>query len=324
MLLKFLHKFFARPDTPWVNLIWENYYSEGELPGQRKRGSFWWRDVVKLLNSFKGMSKVTAKDGASVLFWYDLWNGQVTSQAYPELFSFAKDPWITFRNMTRRNPASQHFHLPLSTQAHQQLQSLLNSIPDTQQQQGMDSWTYTGGNSGFSTGKAYKIMVGHRPTHPVFRWLWNSKCQIKHKVFFWLLLKDRLSTRELLHRKGMELDSHTCDLCILQRPETTGHLFLRCNFAKACWETIGVLVAPTRNVSQNLNRMKQQLGVSFFMEIIVLMTWSIWTTRNDWIFREVDPSIPNCKRKFMEEFSLLQHRVKPEQVMIMTAWLDSI
>jgi hypothetical protein len=24
MLLKFLHKFFAKADTPWVNLVWDN------------------------------------------------------------------------------------------------------------------------------------------------------------------------------------------------------------------------------------------------------------------------------------------------------------
>jgi hypothetical protein len=32
----------------------------------------------------------------------------------------------------------------------------------------------------------------------VFRWLWKTCCQNKRKIFFWLLLKDRLSTRQLL------------------------------------------------------------------------------------------------------------------------------
>jgi hypothetical protein len=39
----------------------------------------------------------------------------------------------------------------------------------------------------------------------------------------------------------MELESYTCENCILQRLEVVYHLFLRCNFARACWESIGVL-----------------------------------------------------------------------------------
>jgi hypothetical protein len=34
MLLKFLHKFFSRADIPWVNLVWDNYYHNGRLPGK--------------------------------------------------------------------------------------------------------------------------------------------------------------------------------------------------------------------------------------------------------------------------------------------------
>jgi len=38
LLLKHLHKFFNRYDIPWVNLIWELYYSNGSLPSSRKKG----------------------------------------------------------------------------------------------------------------------------------------------------------------------------------------------------------------------------------------------------------------------------------------------
>ncbi|KAF8670548.1 hypothetical protein HU200_050574 [Digitaria exilis] len=41
------------------------------------------------------------------------------------------------------------------------------------------------------------------------------------------------------------------------------------------------------------------------MEIIVLMTLSIWMTRNDRMFNNCHPSVQDCKRKFMYEFSLV-------------------
>ena len=32
LLLKYLHKFFNKVETPWVHLVWEKYYSNGALP----------------------------------------------------------------------------------------------------------------------------------------------------------------------------------------------------------------------------------------------------------------------------------------------------
>lgn len=58
LLMKHLHKFFNRKDIPWVGLVWESYYENGRLPGGTNRGSFWWRDITKLINKFKGLAKV--------------------------------------------------------------------------------------------------------------------------------------------------------------------------------------------------------------------------------------------------------------------------
>lgn len=78
---------------------------------------------------------------------------------------------------------------------------------------------------------------------PAFKWLWKSSCQNKHKVFFWLLLKDRLSMRNLLRRKTMVLDSYECELCNSRQEETLEHLFLRCPYAIACWNLINLYVS---------------------------------------------------------------------------------
>nr|TKW01124.1 hypothetical protein SEVIR_8G157900v2 [Setaria viridis] len=122
----------------------------------------------------------------------------------------------------------------------------------------------------------------------------------------------------------MDLESFTCELCILQRLETTSHLFLRCNFAKACWASIGVTVPTTRSILQPMSRFRQQLGVPFFMEAIILMTWSIWTTRNNWMFNNTDPTVEKCWRKFTSEFSLLLLRAKPSLLPQMQSWLDNL
>jgi hypothetical protein len=68
------------------------------------------------------------------------------------------------------------------------------------------------------------------------------------------------------------VESYTFDLGILQRPETVvlkkedlelqlDHLFLLCNFAKACWaSSVGVTVLTPRPVLQTFRRVEQQLG----------------------------------------------------------------
>jgi hypothetical protein len=147
---------------------------------------------------------------------------------------------------------------------------------------------------------------------------------MKHKVFFWLLLKDRLSTRDILQRQQLELDSYTCDLFIRRKVETMAQLFFRCNFAKACWSSIGASVLTSRSVFQILKLLKDKLAVPFYMEIIILMTWVIWTTRNACIFSNIDPLVEDCKRKFLSEFSLLLHRVKPEMVNPMEVWMNVV
>lgn len=95
-------------------------------------------------------------------------------------------------------------------------------------------------------------------------------------------------------------------------------------FCKILMGTVGIFISSSRNISQNINRMKQQLGCPFFMEIIIIMSWSIWTTRNDWMFREVDPTMQNCKRKFVEDFSLLKYRMKDDHLQAMETWLQNI
>jgi hypothetical protein len=90
LLLKNLHKFFSKQDLPWVNLNWDRYYKNGRLPDHRMKGSFWWKQILKLLTQYRGLAEASAKCGETILFWSDLWNSRIMSLTYPHLHSFAK------------------------------------------------------------------------------------------------------------------------------------------------------------------------------------------------------------------------------------------
>lgn len=75
-ILKHLHKFFNKLPLPWVELIWDKHYRNGKLPNTLvPKGSFWWRDALKLLDKYKGLASVVVSNGETCLLWEDLWNG---------------------------------------------------------------------------------------------------------------------------------------------------------------------------------------------------------------------------------------------------------
>ena len=185
LLLKNLHKFFNKHDIPWVNLIWERHYSNGTLlSSSRRQGSFWWRDITKLLDSFKGLAMANVFDIVTCLFWDDLWLNKVPKIHYPQLYSFSKTKQISISMARNAMGPEALFNLPLSQETVIQLLGLaknLNALPLSEDK---ELWSYIWGSPFFSTSKAYIHLTWHMDTHPFFRWLWKCSCQNKHQVFF--------------------------------------------------------------------------------------------------------------------------------------------
>jgi hypothetical protein len=186
-----------------------------------------------------------------------------------------------------------------------------------------DIWQYTWGNN-FSSSKAYKILIGHSQHHPSVQWIWNCSCQPKHKVFFWLLLKDRLSTRKILKRKNMFLQSYSCVLCASNTEETVHHLFLQCEFAKQCWEFLEVDILADSEFPNSMAFLKDAIHSQFFMEAAILLCWAIWTTRNAFIFNNVQPELGDTRRVCDKEVKLLIHRVRARSSQAFDQWLHQI
>jgi hypothetical protein len=155
-----------------------------------------------------------------------------------------------------------------------------------------------------------------------FKWLWKSSVQKRHKVFFWLLLKDRLSTRNILRRRNQVIPLYECVLCNLHAEETLEHLFLNCNFARSCWASLNLLIGAG-DPFDVLTSFRQQLNLSFFMDIIIIMSWSIWMARNDFIFNGLQPSLQSAKACFRKEFALVILRAKPSLKQQLVLWLEA-
>jgi hypothetical protein len=184
LLVKHLHKFFNKVDTPWVQLVWHQYYANVFKPIHNKKGSFWWRDILKMLDSFKGMASVTISDGSSCFFWSDVWNDRLLCQQFPKFLSFAKDKFVSVQNYMVAEDMSDHFYLPLSVEAYDQYTQLAILLESIHLHTGSDRWSYILGYPDFASSKAYTQLMGTRQVSPVYSWLWKSDCQHKTKVFF--------------------------------------------------------------------------------------------------------------------------------------------
>jgi len=113
---------------------------------KRKKGSFWWRDILKLLNVFKSLSFITVANGSTVLLWKDKWNGQTLASDFTELLSFAKDKDISFQKAESITPFIQNFNLPLSTQAFLQFHELDCTMNNLEPNSDKDIWSYVWGS----------------------------------------------------------------------------------------------------------------------------------------------------------------------------------
>lgn len=147
------------------------------------------------------------------MFRKDKWLNWTLQIDLPKSYSFAKNVSISISKAFSMQSIFDMFNLPLSEVAFSQVENLQQIMDAAALENEVDIWACNGGSTKFSSSKAYRKLIGHHHTDPVFKWIWKNFCQPKHKVFTWLLLKDRLSTRNILRRKNMHLDSYNCEFC---------------------------------------------------------------------------------------------------------------
>jgi hypothetical protein len=68
LLMKYLDKFYNKADIPRVSLLWDSYYAELVPHATKLCGSFWWRDIFKLVEDFRALSSIKPGRGDTIIF----------------------------------------------------------------------------------------------------------------------------------------------------------------------------------------------------------------------------------------------------------------
>jgi hypothetical protein len=293
-------------------------------------GSFWWRDVLKLVDNFRGVSMVKHGKGNTFLFWSDNWqiNGSARplNVKFPRLFSFVRNENVSAVIAFEQEDISSMFHLPLSHAAFSELGQLQQLMHDNPLSLEEDSWTYCWGER-YTSAKFYKHIHAHIVVPRVYKWLWKSNCIMRTKTFAWLLLRDRLNTCDMLQRRHWNVvDATHCVLCPGRVHEDRVHLFFECYFSNRIWSYLQIDWSGNGSSDMQvlLDHARRSFGQPFFMEVLIMSCWHIWLIRNAAIFRGDRPTFARWKASFVHDMVLLQHRIKVKHRSSLLAWISSL
>jgi hypothetical protein len=121
--------------------------------------------------------------------------------------------------------ASDIFFLPLSEVALLQFHLFQALLLDLEPTIDTDTWTVLVNVMTTKVSSVYSSSMDFGGTIPTLKWIWQGCCQQKHKVFFWLLVHNRLNTRAMLQRDNFFMNSYTCIMCDHDELESRNHLF---------------------------------------------------------------------------------------------------
>jgi hypothetical protein len=149
LLMKYLDKFYNKADIPWVSLLWDSYYAESVPHATKLCGSFWWRDIFKLVEDFRALSSIKPGRGDTIIFWSDKWKFDDSlvplSERFPRLFSYVLDQHMSVADYFEAVDRINLFYLPLSTKAFHEFQQLERLLHSNQLSADRDVWVYSWG-----------------------------------------------------------------------------------------------------------------------------------------------------------------------------------
>ena len=121
------------------------------------------------------------------------------------------------------------------------------------------------------------------------------KMLLKIKAFSWLVIKNRILTKDNLSKKGWKGAKH-CEFC--DSIENVDHLFFSCSLSRFLWSIVGCSLGNQRSPVSFLDLCQNWLPNYTGKDRVVVMLgvaaliWSIWKTRNKSCFQGVKPNDP--------------------------------
>lgn len=275
LTLRWWWKLYNEPESLWTVYVtrirWQGVFSLGPMLWS-KTGSFFWSQLITLKGLFNWSTTWIIGNGESIYQWGPFPLKQTGSRQQLHAISLqeAFSDSYTISLPESHNPPT------------------LNDSDDEL------IWRWSP-NGKYSASSIYTVMIGAGLVAWRFTGIWKFSIPPSIKIFLYLLLRDKLLTKEVMLRRQFNCNG-SCVLCDSAQLESAVHLFFQCQFAIKIWDGIAVYLGNQIRVDadsveltwirsaipfrhRRTARMRWQV---FFPAVC----WAIWRQRNLKIFEE--------------------------------------
>jgi hypothetical protein len=223
----------------WQKIITKKYIKGKPLISvkQRQNDSQFWKKLLSLREVFFKYCKVVVGNGCKTSFWKNTWIGDCPlAVKFPVLFDLAFDKDISVNKVLTSNFDVLSFRRRMMGN----LQVFYGELVDLcahhnlSGQEDRVSWCI--GNKGFTVNSLYKKNSIDQVPVP-HRFLWKSKLPQKIKVFIWLVVRNKILTKDNLKKRNWHGSS---ECCFCGGLESIEHLFFKCSIARFVWRVIQI------------------------------------------------------------------------------------
>jgi hypothetical protein len=153
---------------------------------------------------------------------------QPLSYQFPVLFDLTYDKDVSVNEVFTSNFESLTFRRRIVGNLKLLFDELIICCNQVRLSDQEDKIVWTLGKKGFSVNSLYKKKMEDQTLIP-YKFLWKSKLPHKIKVFFWLVVRNKILTKDNL-KKRCWIGSLNCCFCGVD--ESIDHLFFKCPIAQ--------------------------------------------------------------------------------------------
>jgi hypothetical protein len=263
---------------------------------QRQNDSQFWKKLLSLREVFFKYCKMVVGNGCRTSFWKNFWidDGPLAVN-FPILFDLALNKDVTVNKVLSSNFEALSFRRRMTGNLqvfYDDLVALCSNCTLTDQE---DKLNWCLGTQGFTVNSLYKKNSMDQIKVP-YRFLWKTKLPQKIKVFLWLVVRNKILTKDNLKKRSWKGSS---ECCFCGGLKSIDHLFFKCSIARFVWRVVQIVLNLDfipKNIEEICDRWMNNPKDRISNLLIFgcgAMFWAIWRTRNDWFFGEkilLDPA----------------------------------